>query len=208
MIVVIGASGTIGQHVVQTLLDSGQSVVAVVRDDIDYGFDCPTVQYQNHPDAPSVIQTIREYGNVGMIINCSGCFSRDITQSVNANFIYPVTIIDLLIAEGCRYVVNISTLYKKYKPHLPYTRSKTMLDEHLKYATVDYYDLTAFVINLGYTNTNMTRGINFPYDILDPQHVANYINQLVNYRCPGFHQANLVSEGQRLYLRNKCFVFV
>lgn len=135
-IVVTGATGFIGTHLLDGLLAAGYTVVALHRRGVPEGLrrhdrllwraveDAAVCFSQSHPDA---------------VIHLATCYGTgfSLSEVVASNVSMPLRLLELAIAEGCPLFINTDTFFAKpefnYLHMRPYIQSK---NDFLRWATL------------------------------------------------------------------------
>lgn len=139
-VLVTGATGFLGQNLVQTLLKDGYSVVGTGHS--EYSIKNFESQNTNIPlyaldvsDSYGILKTIIKKHNITHIVHCAalkhiGICESNPTRTVNINVLGSKNIIDAAIDTGVKNIIGIST-DKAINPSCIYGMSKKMMEEML-----------------------------------------------------------------------------
>jgi NAD(P)-dependent dehydrogenase (short-subunit alcohol dehydrogenase family) len=180
-VIVFGASGGIGNAVVDSLSDSKYNVIPITRNEIDFV----------DPEVDEKVSTLLDYHRPQIVINCVGYLATNNEGSeptLSANIGSNWSILRYYIDQKEVYnpvnliMVGSSAYREGKKQYMMYSASKAAL-HNLWQGAVDYFAGTNISINLIHpvrTRTKMTVNRFSPdLDYFEPEEVAQEILKLV-----------------------------
>lgn len=138
-ILLTGANGFIGRHLLAGLEAAGHDVVAAVRDpEALRRPDLDTVRIDFNRDTDSVVWARRLEG-MDAVINCAGVLQSSPGQSVQAiHAAAPIALFEGAKLAGVRRVIQISAISAEPGAGTEYAETKLAADEHLKRMDLDW----------------------------------------------------------------------
>lgn len=168
-ILVTGATGFIGRHLIAELLTAGHEVVAAVRDvkGIRHRFPAVVaVRVDFNSDTDSTAWLPRLEG-IDAVVNCSGILRRTIGQSIEAiHYRGPKALFDACVAADVRRVIQISAISADTEAGTDFAITKKKADDYLSTLDLDWVVLRPSLVYAegSYGGTSLFRGLAaFPF---------------------------------------------
>jgi uncharacterized protein YbjT (DUF2867 family) len=161
-ILVTGASGFIGRHVVAGLRSAGHEVVAAARhvDELPRRFPgIATLRIDFNRDTTVAAWTARLHG-IDAVVNAAGILQGGRGQSIEAvHAAAPIALFDACVAAGVTRVVQISAI--SIGAATAYARTKRAADDHLMTLDLDWTVLRPSLVYAdgSYGGTSLMRGL-------------------------------------------------
>jgi len=173
-ILVTGASGFIGAHIVGALLGAGHAVTGCARD-IDFARRrCPQAQWipcDFNRDLTSEVWLPRLEG-IDAVVNCAGVLQGSARQSIDrVHRRAPIALFDACREAGIKRVVQISALGIEEAAGTEYAATKRAGDDYLTKTKLDWVVVRPSLVYAGgsYGGTSLMRGLaGLPYLISLP----------------------------------------
>ena len=166
-VLLTGANGFIGSHVLASLLSGGHQVVAAVRDPAKIKAQFPDIDAiaidMNRDTSPDV--WMPRLKGIDAIINCAGVLHSRHGQQANAiHAKAPIALFDAAVRSGIGKIIQLSAIGTEAPTEFAIT--KRMADEHLAKLPVDWTILRPSIVygRQSYGGTAMLRALAaFPF---------------------------------------------
>lgn len=138
-VMLTGANGFIGRHLLAGLEAAGHEVVAAVRDpDALRRPDLQTLRIDFNRDTDAAVWAKRLAG-VDAVVNCAGVLQSSLGQSAEAiHAAAPIALFEGASVAGVRRVIQISAISAEPGAGTEYAETKLAADEHLKRMDLDW----------------------------------------------------------------------
>jgi len=163
-VLVTGANGFIGRHLVAAIVDAGHHVVAAVRNPGRMQRRFPNIEVvqtdMNRDTTPDTWRT-RLVG-VDAVVNCAGILQQTRTQFIEAiHFLAPKALFDACVQCNVRRVVQISAVSADAAAETAYAATKERADEYLAGLDLDWVVLRPSLVYAGgsYGGTSLLRAL-------------------------------------------------
>lgn len=168
-VLVTGAHGFIGAHVVGALIEAGHAVVGCSRNPRWARRRCPEAEWVacdfNRDTTPTAWRP--RLAGIEAVINCAGLLQGSAGQSIEAIHLdAPLALFEACVAEGIRRVVQISALGIEGETETMWARTKLAADEALMRLDLDWVIVRpSLVYGAGaFGGTSLMRGLAaFPF---------------------------------------------
>ena len=182
-IVVTGATGFIGRHVAQRMVQVGHDVYCIVRPTSNCGVlpkRAKVVMPHDNGELYDLMQRIRP----DVVVHIAGMFlgehtEQTIQQMLHSNIDFPVILLDAAVSAGCKRVVNTGSYWQYFEsdvycPVNLYAATKQAFEDVLAYYVetkgVSVVDLMLFDV-YGYGDTRR-KVLNLVADLKDGESMA------------------------------------
>lgn len=163
-ILLTGANGFIGSHIMASLLEAGHDVVAAVRNPLALKRQCSGIQAVscdfNTDTDPAV--WLPRLNRIDAVINCAGIMQRSRRQNMEAiHYHAPQALFEACCQAGVRRVIQISAVSADDEAGTAYARSKKQADDFLRSLDLDWIVLRPSLIYAqgSYGGTSLLRGL-------------------------------------------------
>lgn len=163
-ILLTGANGFIGSHIMAGLLKAGYEVVAAVRDPLSLKQrfpDIETVFCDFNTDTDPAVWLPRLH-RIDAVINCAGILQGSRRQNMEAiHYLTPRALFAACRQAGVRQVIQISAISADEEAGTAYARSKKQADDFLRSLELDWIILRPSLIYAhgSYGGTSLLRGL-------------------------------------------------
>ncbi len=199
-VLVTGASGFIGAHLVAALIEAGHDVTGCARDLARARRGCPAADWIHadfNRDVTLDIWTGRLAG-IDAVVNCAGLLQGSARQSIETiHRDAPIALFDAAATIGVTRVIQISALGID-ESDTEYARTKRAADEHLKTLDLDWVIVRPSLVYAAgaYGGTALMRGLaGFPLVVPLPGGGATQMFQPIAMADLAQGVANLVKPG-------------
>ncbi len=163
-ILVTGANGFIGGHLVAALRAAGHGVVAAVRDTADAARrlpGVPAVEIDFNRDLDTIYWLPR-LDKIDAVVNCAGVLQGTRRQSIEAvHTTGPKALFDACKGAGVKLVIQISAVSADTAAGTDYAKTKLAADNYLRTLDIDWVVLRPSLVYAegSYGGTSMLRGL-------------------------------------------------
>lgn len=163
-ILLTGATGFLGSHLLKKLLDNGFNVIILKRSFSKIDNISELINKIKFYDIDKTdISVAFEENKIDTIIHAATDYGRNssISKLLNSNLIFPVELLELAIEHKVKYFINTDTFYSKndtnYSHLSSYTISKRSLQIWLKYFSQNIHIINMVLEHIYGENDNDTK---------------------------------------------------
>jgi len=144
-VLLIGATGFVGSHLLERLLKKGYKVVCASRETSDlwrikhFIEHHPNIEFFQFNNIQRDVSLCFRRHNIDCVIHCATHYSKEenygnCKETIESNINFPIKLLNLAIEHNVPYFINTGSGFQDSKPDLIYSQSKSIFETILKKA--------------------------------------------------------------------------